>query len=868
MASPFNPFQIFRKYQKTGLAAITLLAMFAFVCVSPSMRGSSGGGNEIPIAAKWNYGDILQTEVNARLSWRMRINKFLAIIHEMAIEANKVNPETSPAAPSFTPATPDGVLDSMVLEKKAELMGMTVSDQAVNDFIDSVTNGPLAQKDKEEALLKAVGEGRGSAAQLSNQFFDALRFELLARNLRMLLANDVNVYVTPDERWDYFSRLERTATVQAMPVAVKDFVDKIPDPSEAELTAFFDKYKDQQSRADLPDPGFKVPPRGKFEFFKAERATFAKAEEPKITDQEIDDYYAKNKENYRKSSLDESAPPASEKPKAGEKPTAGEKPKSDKSTNAVKPKAEPKPATTDKSKPADASKNAPQPKPDDKAKPAAPKPPEPKPSGDKSTDGKSSDSRSVVHPFADDELLALAPDPATPPPSAAPAAPPTATNPAAANPTAANPTAAKPTAAKPAATNPTAANPPETKPAETKPADKDAAPAKDEPPKTDATKATPTKTEPAKTGPAKTGPATTPPAKAGGETAPDTEFRSLTDPKVRGEIRTILANQKAANVVNQALEKLKKPVDDYRQELSNWRADGSPAGSEPPVPDFQAAAKGFGVSFEQTGMLSAEETETQTELAKASYFDEVRRQQIPFDSEAFDPNWPAYRPSEMDSPRDEISYLWWRSEFAPSSVPAFQDAKSEVLRSWKMKEARKVALIEAKKDAEEANKRMSTLKELFQNRANLPVKQVGPFHWLDLGNMALGQSNQQLPMIARAPGLDLTGQEFMRTVFNTDVGRTAVAMNDPQTIAYVVQVQKFDPAEEAFRLAFKTYETQVALNPGYDQARLAAQIGANRVFRAKFLAIQAELGYQRLEPQTGGEGPSNSPAPSDDESDY
>ena len=33
MAAAFNPFHIFRKYQKTALAAITLLSMFAFVCV-------------------------------------------------------------------------------------------------------------------------------------------------------------------------------------------------------------------------------------------------------------------------------------------------------------------------------------------------------------------------------------------------------------------------------------------------------------------------------------------------------------------------------------------------------------------------------------------------------------------------------------------------------------------------------------------------------------------------------------------------------------------------------------------------------------------------------------------------------------------
>ena len=75
----------------------------------------------------------------------------------------------------------------------------------------------------------------------------------------------------------------------------------------------------------MPDPGFKVPPRGTFQYFKAERATLAKADEAKITDKEIDDYYATHKENFRKSTFEDSAfPSTGEKPKTDDKAKTGD----------------------------------------------------------------------------------------------------------------------------------------------------------------------------------------------------------------------------------------------------------------------------------------------------------------------------------------------------------------------------------------------------------------------------------------------------------------------------------------------------------------------------------------------------------------
>ncbi len=76
MASPFH---VFRKYQKAMLATATIMAMFAFVFVSPFARfGGGPGGSQQQVYAKWSFGDIYQTDVDQRVSLRTMVNDFFS----------------------------------------------------------------------------------------------------------------------------------------------------------------------------------------------------------------------------------------------------------------------------------------------------------------------------------------------------------------------------------------------------------------------------------------------------------------------------------------------------------------------------------------------------------------------------------------------------------------------------------------------------------------------------------------------------------------------------------------------------------------------------------------------------------------------
>ena len=57
---------------------------------------------------------------------------------------------------------------------------------------------------------------------------------------------------TPGERWDYFNRLKRMATIEAIPLAVADYVKKVDDPTDPELKKFFEEHKEQYPNPDVP----------------------------------------------------------------------------------------------------------------------------------------------------------------------------------------------------------------------------------------------------------------------------------------------------------------------------------------------------------------------------------------------------------------------------------------------------------------------------------------------------------------------------------------------------------------------------------------------------------------------------------------
>ena len=819
-------------------------------------------------------------------------------------------------------------------------MGINVSDAAVNDFINStVTDNHLSDTEKLK-IVDSLESRRFSA----DQFFDAFRAELMVHRFSILISTDVQAPATPEQRYDYYGRLKRKATIQVMPVAVKDFVAKIPNPTDVELRAFFENNKDRFSSPDSPDPGFKVPVKAKFQYFEADRPKIIAEEKKKVTNGQIIKYYDEHKEEFRKSPDDEAAslhdktkPPAATAPggKTGQpgkttkteppasktggaamktpagKETAKEPAKDSHAAKAAGSKDQAAPATTATTEKKDAQKKDAQKKDPEKKEAektgkadgekkdtekkgtdkkdadkadaekkdsgkkdadkqdADKKDADKKDAGKKGTDEKDADKKDAdkadagkksvqflpsPRPHMTDTLLALADSDSPAPPTVPPTVPPhgDAAHPAvpavppaqkadqkAPSSTAADKSPVSKSKAAAPATPKSEAEPPTATPPKSAPG-----PAKSSPAKSSPAKSTPAKSTPAaaaKSAPAKTS--------GSGEDVlfpkfkptdtikkiPIVEYESVDSDKVRDRIKTDIATDRAEDRITEMFKKPSMKLSSYSIHFARWQAKQH--GSAPTPPDYKALAKASGLELHETALVSQRQATDSTDLGKSYMFNASSGHLNPFAAEAFYVNLKLYNPYRSDAADGDHSYLWWRTEYAPAFVPKFEQVKKQVLDSWKMIEARKLARTQAKTYADEANQQHKELKELFQFKPNLQVSTIGPFSWLTL--LPVARDPRQRPQVELTPlsGVDKAGNDFMHVVFHLHGGAAGVAMNEPQTIAYVVQAIDFEPAETLFRTSFLD---QMA-GPYRNAWMLGDETDARQANFAKLSAIEREF---------------------------
>ena len=181
----------------------------------------------------------------------------------------------------------------------------------------------------------------------------------------------------------------------------------------------------------------------------------------------------------------------------------------------------------------------------------------------------------------------------------------------------------------------------------------------------------------------------------------------------------------------------------------------------------------------------------------------------------------------------ETEIIWWRVDYKDSYVPKFEEARKEVLATWKMIEARKLAKAQAKEYADQVKKQQAELQEVFKFSPNVhPSKDIGPFTWMTGPPLARNPEQPVLPYLTPLKEIDKPGEDFMRTVFSLNVGSTSVAMNQPETIAYVVQLKSLTPPEEAFRRQFLQN-----MGSRSNDAGLVASADSRQDIHAKIMSI-------------------------------
>jgi hypothetical protein len=384
-----SPFAIFRRNQKIMLAVVGIGAMIAFVFLDPVTRYMSGTrAPENPVVVETKYGALKESDLANLRATRELVEIFLKRASAETVTAQIKNGAMDPRTGEqmldrwystwrdnlmarSTAAPEEAAVETYVLARKAQQLGIIVSDRAINDFLKQLTADSLTSDVLQDIINSLHAGRRVSPARL----FDAIRTEMMASKCAELFVQSLRD-IPPAQKFEYYCRLNRRAKVELVPLAVSDFVGQVPDPTDEELKTFFDKYKGRYANPASPEPGFKEPKRAAFQYFKADFAKFKEKAAPDVTDAEIAEYYEKNKEQFRAIELSPDKQP--DVGDAQEKPSGDDAP--DRSSSDETPEGKPDETTPPKTEGASDAPSADKPADDH---PAAEKPAAEKAAGEK-----------------------------------------------------------------------------------------------------------------------------------------------------------------------------------------------------------------------------------------------------------------------------------------------------------------------------------------------------------------------------------------------------------------------------------------------------------------------------------------------------
>lgn len=719
------------------LAVITLLAMVSFVFIPILMQSSKfSAGPANPVVVKTaKYGNLKDSDL-AQLMYQHRLAlNFLAQLETEAVRLKNpgqpvdIQMVNMQLGRLFGQQTEEAVVNNWIQCRRAEELGMVVTDESANQFLKLFTGGAL-----DDATVRVILSNQHVSDRL---LLNAVKDELAAFHLREMFLVSQEA-VTPAQRWQYYQQLKKQATVELVAVAVDPFAAKVADPDDATLKTFFEENKERLPDPEKPEAGFRVPHEAEVQYLKADYDKFV--DPKKVTQEQIKQYYEANKEQFRHTTLPsrqpEAVPKAEAAPKAETKPAADAKP----AGGGAKPASEGAKPAGQGAKPA---AKAAAPVKTEATKPAAPA----AKSGKSSALPRTSPFRMTAYRLADTEKpaggAAPAAKPGAPADTAKPAAKPAAsTKPA---------DVAQPAAAKPAATPPAAAK---TAPAAAKVGS--AAP----------------KTEPA---------------------APKSEKVVVEyDPleKVQDLIRATLAGQQASEEMMSRLSPIEEEMSRYNSDRVVYEQEvkSNPSAVPPVKVDLVAMAKRNNLVLAETGFISPL-TAPQHDIGKATI---VGRPGTTVAKIVFG-DATIFRPQFAED-TGKNRYLFWKTADYAEHVPAFSDAgiRQHVLQVWKEHKARSLALDDCRRLQAKAVESKKPLKEALKGESGLKVLEPSPFSWLSANYMPTWPPRSDVRTSA-VDGVDLPGKAFMQAVFSTAEGKTAVAMNEPQTVAYVIGIDKFSP---------------------------------------------------------------------------
>ncbi len=845
-----NPFSIFRRNQKAWMAGLTLFTMFSFIALG-SMLQCVGARNEgtgprytDEVAKTSQFGKLDYNDFLNERQEMFRLGAFLDAIAS-ATQALKAQPsemltllrmETELAS-----SDAEILVDRWLVTKCAEKEGLIPDDAAVLEYLQLLTQvvqygeggAATAGSIPSESLTAAMRVAGLNESGLRDLLKNQIAYERMIRKvdagrrmdawyntsgIEQMAFGHGEPLSTPADALAAYDALNRMVKAKVAVFKASSFVEKVAEPSEAVAKKFYQQYRNVTFHADSATPGFTQPVKLALELV---RADIDDEVLDAISMDDVKQYYEEHKEEFRipKSS----APAANAEPAAeavtlpgADAPALNALP--DDAINSFGADAE-EPAETAPATDAPAEEPAPA-----QEAPAD----EPAPATDAPAEG-------AVNYAVSEQLVAYQQEAEAPAPAQeAPAEEPAPTQEAPAEepaPTQEAP-AEEPAPAEEAPVEETApaeeAPAEEPAPAEEAPAEEPApaeeAPAEEPAPAEEAPAEEPApaeeapaeETAPAEEAPAEeTAPAEEAPAEetAPAEEAPaedtqaeevDSEYLPLED------VERFIRSRIAAERIEAKMATLTGMLQDFYRETISEK-EGAPAPKDVDMaayaaenglkylkttrPDGDNAAFPVLVSQDEAAIMDILPEETLRQIYSSAPLQNAPQRVGQYD--------PENNPVQKFNPPTEF-YVFRAIETKNETTPEFEEIKDEVVLTWKLREASKLADEAAKKFVEAANAEGADFDKLAAD-ANATVVETEKFSWFKSSLQAYGSYAQ--PSEIREAGVEVgeanrdnkeivaPGWSFYETVFGLPKDGVGYCQNQSKDRSFAVKVVESDEPE-------------------------------------------------------------------------
>ena len=688
----------------------------------------AGSSSNDPVVVEWKGGVVREDQLERAVALRTLVNRFLM---QAAATAGR--------DPSRLPAFPEGeelVVREMLLAKEAEKIGLTVSNTAINEFLAAWTNN-MVRQDQFDGIIAGLRYGR--APVLAADLFESLRTALIARNTLLLFQTGFSGD-PPAWRWDFYKRLEQSATLEVFPIEVENLATSVELPNDSKLNGYFDTFKNDLPSAMSPNPGFKEPHRIQYASLMADQKKFEAAAEKTITDRDIEEFYEKNKETRFREAP--SAPPVTKEP-ATDSDDEQRKKKSDDGQRKETPAMD----STKEKKSEDVSdapvnvvqetgENAPKESKDAKEGESEIKEKEKEAAQPADSDSSSRSHKTLVRTVAF-----------------------------------------------------------QVEKEESSDADssKDVKQQSDETPTAESENET--------IGSVEEKPK---PTEKEGEDAADSEKPEMTfQPlaKVADQIRQEISRQRATETIDAIFSALAADLNAYAEDRALWIARGKDGDKEPSSPNVEKIAEKQDLVAVESDWTTVAEAAGGGGIGSSFEFvpDPSSRfgiRQQRWLETMFGDGTITLRPvTSRDAEGNR--YFSWKQGDKEERVPTFAEARSNVEKAWRIVEARPIALKEAAALVDKTGGK--SFKEALSESEFEQVKEIGPFTWLTQGDVGVNGA----PVLSSPEGLVMPGNKMMQKIFSIAKGQSLTAFNEPKTICYVIRLLEYKPADEELQKRFE-----------------------------------------------------------------